>query len=392
MTNVDRYEKLNELSDKERKELYELYEKMPNICGIDDLLGQDKNGIINAPSDTYKLNAKIMGRLLENDPKKVTSKYSIWFRKKFLYGMVLDNCIKDINGKKHQMVRAAEIPTDRPVIFMPNHISRNDASASIIAGGRLSYLVFGSLPLLFQTQTGLEAWINGIFVLNRKNKDSKKALLDKIEYAFDIGLPATTLYPEASLNKSPNKLLLEYWKGIFVLSKKSGAPVVPIVHLEVGDKIYSSRLAPVDFKTWEMEQADEALAHLRELAATELYNLMDEFAHTTREEFMLEALEKYKNIPRVDIDFWAKKYPDLTRKQIIDQLITMDEICEFIIKDQVEAAGIYYDYKIETTAHYQPKDRVEPEEVWMPIIKATTIDEEHNQILNRIPKNYQRKY
>lgn len=392
MENIDRFKKINELPEEERKFARSLCNIVPNLTGIEDILGQDKDGVISVPTDQLKKNIKLMGHLLENDPEKVVSKKSIWIRKNIMHKLIIDNCEKDLHGKKHQMVKKSEINTDGPVIFMPNHISRYDATASIMAAEeRLGYLVFGGLPIFYQTKTGFEAWLNGSFVINRKDPSSRKALIDKIMYGFELGLPSVIMYPEASVNKTPNKLLLDYWKGVFILSKKSGAPIVPIVHLELDDIIYSSRLEPVDFKDWDIEQATEAMEYLRELVATELYELMDKYAHTTREDFMIEAIRKYKGIDREGISYLQSKY-NLSRKEVIDRIITMDEICDLMIGEKMEFCQDTYDWEIETTAHYQPKDKPDPNDVWEPIIKASGVRAEDNHIRKLIPKNYQKNY
>ena len=310
----EKYQRLRNLSDKEKEFLNKVLEEIPNIEFIEDLLGKDKFGIVVPPSDKFKENIKRVGHLLENDPEKVTSKFSIWFRKKFIYKMALDNCPKDLGDKELIKVKEAEIPKDRPLIFAPNHYSRDDAAIGISMARILAYLVFGGLPYFYQSKVGFEAWANGSILINRKNKDSRKALNEKIKYAFENGLPAVLFYPEASLNKSPNKLLLNYWNGIFKLAKECGAAIIPIASITVDNKIYSSRLPWIDVSEMSIDEANE---HLREVIGTEIYNLMEQYATTTREDILLDGLEKYKGITRADILELEKKYPHVAIKEII---------------------------------------------------------------------------
>ena len=338
---------------------------IPNINGISDLLGQDKDGNINTGSVLFYILSRTFGRLLDNDPGIVLSSKSIRFRCKYLHGLIISLGPLFLNGKTLIKEKAAELPTNRPIIFAPNHGYLEDAISSILVAEQHAYFVFGSLPQFFNTFNGIAAYLNGSILVNRKNKASRQAVIEKAVQALELGANLI-LYPEGVLNKTANKLTLEYWPGIIKIAKRSNALIVPIVHLFTENDIHSSRLKPFDATQYSDEEIQEALEDLRTTVNTELWELMEKYAHVSRD----DILGKHK---------------------------TMTDACEDIVKKQIEAVGKFYDFPIETTGDYRSKRVLNFADAFLPIINAIpTAQLANNEIATMIDtlqrEDYQRRY
>lgn len=322
--------------------------KVPNLTSEADLLGQDKEGIVNDGSFLFNFMVRLCGRLLDNDPKKVLSMRSINFRTKYIHNLLIKVCPAFLNGKKFHLIKSSPIPKDRPVIFAPNHGFTEDTASSILAAEEQAYIMFGSLPQFFNTLNGVGAYINGSILINRKDKSSRKASVEKAVHALNLGTNLI-LFPEGVFNKSPNELLLPFWNGIYRIAKRTNALIVPIVHLKVGDNIYSSRLEAFDVNRYDdielgdnEDSCSRALTDLRNLMASELFELME-------------------------------KYSISSRDAILDGASSMHEASERIIGEQVQEAGKYYDFDIETSAHY--KQHTPLSEIWENIANMDTVED-----------------
>ena len=338
---------------------------IPNINDISDLLGQDKDGNINTCSALFYILSRIFGRLLDNDPNMVLSEKSIRFRRKYLHGLIISLGSLFLNGKTLIKEKTAELPTDRPIIFAPNHGYLEDAISSILVAERHAYFVFGSLPQFFNTFNGIAAYLNGSILVNRKNKSSRQAVIEKAVQALEFGTNLI-LYPEGVLNKTANKLTLEYWPGIIKIAKRSNALIVPIVHLFTENEIHSSRLKPFDIIPYSDGQVHEALEDLRTIVNTELWDMMEKYAH-------------------------------VSRCDILGEYGAMTDACEAIVKKQVEAVGKFYDFSIETTGDHRAKDKTNFTDAFLPIIAdlsaAQLANNEIATFINVLQReDYQRRY
>ncbi len=312
-----------------------ILDALPDV-NIADMLGKNSEGTVNRGSKLFYLLPHIAGRLMDNDPDKVLSRLTIKIRRDFVYPLVLVFGKYFLGGTKQIFEKQEPLPKGRPLIFTPNHGFVLDAICSALAAKEHSYVVFGTLSHFFNTGYGVAAYLNGCLLINRKDKTSKQALIDKAVRALNLGTNVM-IFPEGAWNKSPNLLLLNYWSGVFRIAKQTNALIVPIVHLPVGNKIYSSRLAPFDPSSYADEDFEEALATLRDIMSTELMELMSKYSVSTRAEIMGDSR-------------------------------TMHEACERIISEQVRTAGRFYDCEIETgNADFRSDDASRPGDVWRPI-------------------------
>lgn len=374
----------------EQKNIDLIMKRVSNLNGIEDILGKDREGYVPHGSFFFYVLPHLLGKYLDNDPDKTITQKAIEFRKKYLHNIIMKIAPNDLHGKELIKEKESPLPKNKPIIFTANHGFMEDATSTYIISGDHAYYCFGSIPQMFNTSYGLSLELIGCIAINRKNTESRRGLVDKASKVLELG-GNIIMFPEATHNRTANKLVIDYWPGIFRIAKKTGAVVVPITHLLVDDKIYSSRLPYIDFSKYNLEEEKEALEELKTVICTELYSLMDKYAHTTREELMLDAIQKSKGIEEKEIIQLAEK-EKLSKEQIINSLITSEEVYEKMIRDKEDYLGKYYDFETERLATYHPKEVADMYEVWEPIINACNVPKEENEILKMIPKNYQRRY
>ena len=342
-------------------------EHIPNIENLTDLLGQDSNGITSDCSALFYFLPRLFGRLLKNDPKAVLSKNSILFRRKYIHNIILRIGPLFLNGKKLIREKLAPLPSGRPLIFAPNHGFIQDPMCSVLMAERHAYLLFGSLPQFFNTFNGVAAYLNGVIFINRKNKDSRQASIEKAVHTLRLGTNLI-IYPEGVINKTPNQLTLPYWPGIIKVAKKANALIIPIVHLLSGEEIHSSRLDAFDATLYNDDNTQQALIDLQTIVNTELWNLMEKYACTLR-------------------------------TGILEGHDTMADACESIVRRQVGTLGRFYDCSIECSADYRDKSRTREADIWRPVAQleltpqnAATVmfARERVRILDK--EDYQRRF
>ena len=345
-------------------------------CCLKDLVGDDE------PSKLFYLLANKLSYLMDNDPDKVLSKNGINRRKKinkiikkigpiFLSSKQVMEDREKLKNPNSTITDKGILLPDGPVIWAPNHGFKDDALATVLAASRNAYFLFGSLPQFYNTFDGVTAWLNGSILVNRKNKESKKAAVKKCEKALDLGTDLI-IYPEGVWNKSPNLLTLKLWPGIYRIAKEKNVKIVPVIHYkkeqhlkEKTDYIHTVVDDPVDISNMS-ERA--ALEYLREIYAYWLYLMME-------------------------------KYGQSTRSKEIEGFNSSTEVWEQRLKERVATAD-RYDREIEIKSDYVDRSDLELLQAWEDIanIKNITSDniclvEEAKQKVKQIKENnFQRRF
>ena len=309
------------------------------ISGVSakDLLGTSKSSLLFYP----------LFRLLRNlvlcDPEKSLSRLSILVRKiihpLLLLLVPLFMGYKQTVESKNQLLgmdapdQPLQLPKE-PVIWCVNHGFKDDIAASIRAT-RHSYLFFGSLPHFFNTFDGIALLLNGVILCNRKNREMKKAAFDLSVQALKKGNDVT-IFPEGVWNKTPEKLILDLWPGVYRLAKETGCKVVPVIHyLADPHKKYEGNVIHTvvgDPVSMEGLDEQEGLALLRDSMATWYFLMME-------------------------------KYGQTTRGKLLNGFASADDAWESYIAMHTGCVK-YYDREIELCSDYRPRHIVRPETVW----------------------------
>lgn len=232
-----------------------------------------------------------------------------------------------------------------PVIWIANHAFKDDIAATILGARRHAYVLFGSLPQLYNSIDGLALYLNGIVLMNRKTSASKRLSTKK---AVEIIKSGTDLiiFPEGVWNKTPEKLALDFWPGVYRISQETGAKVVPMAHY-IKDPVNRARDNPIhtvvdDPVGLENMTERSALIYLRDIVATWYYLMMEKYGRSTRDEEMKAKASVH--------DIWGSS-----------------------LRDRVKTAG-RYDTEIEFTADYRSKEIITPEQVWQPVASIQMYD------------------
>ncbi len=174
--------------------------------------------------------------LLSDNPKDVLSRTGVNIRKMihplFLYLVPFTTKNKlIIEGK-------TSVPLDRPIIYAATHGFRDDIAFTLKTIGKHAYLLYGSIPDFYQSIDGIALWLNGTIIVDRKDKNSKKASISKMEYAIDLSSDIL-MYPEGVWNKDPVVTVQKLYTGIYRLAKSKNALVVPVATILNGKNGYS---------------------------------------------------------------------------------------------------------------------------------------------------------
>ena len=308
------------------------------------------------------LNMKCFGYLLKDNPEQVISPNGVLLRKKVTYplvqklgplflhsNLVLENR-NELLGKidsatgKYEQDRGIDLPNE-PVIWAPNHHFKDDVLASVISTKRPAYILFGSVPQFYNTFDGVLAYLVGALMTNRKLRSSRRASIEKAKKAMSYNTDIL-LFPEGVWNKYPHHLLLKFWPGIYMLAKETGAKVAPIVHYIYDptqrlpkhlNPIHTVVDDPIDIAQLS-EKA--ALEYVRDVMSTWYYLMMEKYGKSTREEVLM-------GLP----------FKDAYDKYMAAMMDTVDR----------------YDSEIERSAHFRPRNIIQPEDAFGTVAKVKNI-------------------
>lgn len=225
----------------------------------------------------------------------------------------------------YHIQRNSNLPTDRPLIFACTHQCKDDIACGLASTGRHTYLLFASLLDFYGTLDGFALWTNGVILVDRKDKNSRKAAIPKMKYAIEMGADIL-MYPEGTLNKTKNLIVQKLFPGIYHLAKDTNALIVPMAIIQEDKNVYSKVCEPFDICKFEKEAG---LNKLRDIMATAKYELM----------------EKYSKISRSEI-----KNTELFWENAIDEL--------------VDSMMPYYDFEIENSSQYIDKNETTYEQAF----------------------------
>lgn len=207
------------------------------------------------------------------------------------------------------------------VIWASNHAFKDDIAGSIVAASRHAYILFGSIPQFYNTFDGIAAYLNGVVMINRKSKMNRSTSVYRASKIFRQGTDLL-IFPEGVWNKTPEKILLNFWPGIYRISKETGAWVVPVIHY-IKDPTYrlsNNLIHTVVDDAVRLDDMSEhaALAYLQEIMGTWYYLMMEKYGKSTRKEELsgfsdscsaweVQLAERLKMVERYDreIEFCA---------------------------------------------------------------------------------------
>ncbi len=284
------------------------------------------------PSLLFRILNKNFLYLLSNDTNDVFSKQGIAIRR------MINPIVKMVGPLflKHKQVfekKQVELP-DESVIWCGNHSFKDDILATVLSA-RHSYILLGSLPMFFNTFDGVTSYINGVVLCNRKVKASRKSSVEKCKFLLENGTDLI-MFPEGVWNKTPEKLVLDMWPGVYKIAKETGRKIVPVIHyLKDPQKKYSGNVIHTviaDPISMEGLSEQDGLALIRDTIATWYYIMME-------------------------------KYGEAQRSNIVGKNETSEQVWENYIAKHT-ASVPFYDREIELQGDFRSKNITLPEDVW----------------------------
>lgn len=298
------------------------------------------------PSPLFYLLADRMAYLMSGDPERVLSERKVRLRRRMNGFLKLIGPLflqqRQVFESRNTLLGIDQpdksfILPEEPVIWCANHAFKDDILATVLAC-RHAYIFFGSLPVYFNTFDGVSAFINGVIMCNRKMAVSRRASTENAKRVLAMGADLL-LFPEGVWNKTPERLLLDFWPGIYRMAKDTGSKIVPVIHyLAEPHKKYKDNVihtVVADPVSMEGLSEVEGLKLLRDTMATWYYRLME-------------------------------RYGRFTRQEVLAGHSSSDDAWESYISVHTGAIK-YYDREIELSEDFRPRDIVRPEDVWRPV-------------------------
>lgn len=373
------------------------------LSGFSDLVGDDL-----VPSNMFCFNIEHIGKLLDGDPDNVLSKLGVKLRglstaklvkllgENFMTSkQVFENRNELLNKKdengKYILDNGIVLPKE-PVIWASNHHFKDDALASVRAAQRPVYIMFGSIPLYFNTFDGVLAFLIGSILINRKVKKSKQAAIPKANKAIDYGADLLW-YPEATHNKTANELILDIWNGIYRVANEKGTKVVPAVHyiFDPTQKILPHELNPIHTVVddpIDLTQFSEkaGLEYFKEVLSTWYYLMLEKYGKMSRE----ELFEAYKK---------RASFYGVSEEELRTHPLTSAEIGELYNLD-LRSTVNGYDKAIEVMSNFENKSIIKPEKAFADIANIKNTNPENvleviqasKLVRERKYENYQKRF
>lgn len=178
----------------------------------------------------------VLNYLLKNDPNKVLSKSGIKIRK--IINPIFRQIMMIFTSGKLKVVRKGSVPANQKVIYAGTHGFHDDIIYTMKTINKHTYLLYGSLMDFYNSFHGLGLWVNGVILVDRKNKESRRAAVNKMTQALNLGANIV-MFPEGTWNKNESIPVQKLYPGIYEVAEKTGALVVPIATVLDGNICYA---------------------------------------------------------------------------------------------------------------------------------------------------------
>lgn len=242
-----------------------------------------KNDRIRTTKGGIGVNNTILEYLLKNNPDDVLSKSGVKIRK--FISPIFRKVMMLFTSGKLVIVRKGVVPKDKNIIYAATHGFHDDIIFSMKTANRHTYLLYGSLMDFFKSFHGLGLWVNGVTLVDRKNKQSRNAAPLKMARVSEYGTN-NIMFPEGTWNKTEAKPVQKLYPGIYDVAEKTGDLVVPIATVLDGDICYS-----IEGNAYDITYIDEKLS--LEIVKQQLLKITkskDLFIYNFNNEFFIRSI------------------------------------------------------------------------------------------------------
>ena len=179
----------------------------------------------------------------------------------------------DLKKGKHNIIveRYPKLNKKEPYIFVCNHTCPEDIETVLNVLDRNAYLVLGSVKTLREESDGYLVWLNGTIPFDISNKKEKSTVIPKAERVLKTN--SVLIFPEASHNLHPNKIINNLFDGPVNMALSSGRKIVLVSLIRDNEKnvSYVDVSNPVDIIRLN-EELDEEFSYNDENLPPKEYN------------------------------------------------------------------------------------------------------------------------
>lgn len=180
---------------------------------------------------------KMLKYLLSNDPNKCITKLGISIRK-IINPLFRNIMMLSTNGKI--IIDNNNTTSNKKIIYAGTHGFHDDIIFTIKTINNHAYLLYGNLLDFFKTFHGFGLWINGVILVDRTNKESRKSSIQKMIKVLNNN-GNIVMFPEGTWNMDDSLVVGNLHLGIYEVAEKTKAKIVPVATYLDGNKAYSKQ-------------------------------------------------------------------------------------------------------------------------------------------------------
>lgn len=275
------------------------------------------------------------------DVNNFTSDMGIWTRRAI--NKIWRKALAIATNKTVIVEQYPVLEKDKVYIFAANHSFDEDAISLLQSIDRNAYMLQGSTHQMEHNLIFYAMWINGMIYVNRLDKESRKAAIEKMKRILMSG-SSVILFPEGGYNNTENQLITPLFSSPYILSKELGVEVVPIVSFNDmdSDVIFIRAGNPMSLSCYEKE---EALDILRDAMATLVYEIMEEHTVLLKRKNLGEEPRICYLEARIKVYECFKWYTDVWDEELTyypgHNVTTPKKSREYVDNVQVDARNAY---------------------------------------------------
>ena len=198
----------------------------------------------------------MLNYLLDNNPNKTISKKGIKIRK--IINPLFRQVMMLFTKGKLKIVRKGIVPKNQKIIYAGTHGFHDDIIFTMKVANRHCYLLYGSLMDFYNSFHGLGLWVNGVILVDRKQRESRKSCINKMVQVLNCDTNIV-MFPEGTWNKNESLPVQKLYPGIYDVAEKTGALVVPIATVLDENICYALEGDAYDITDINYEMANEIL-------------------------------------------------------------------------------------------------------------------------------------
>lgn len=133
----------------------------------------------------YTKENRLLRYLTTNDPETTISKHGIFLRK-LMYPIIrkLSGPLTDVEGI---LFKSNPLPKGPKIFAVTHTYSREDIAWSLHFAGEQTFLLTNARQELLYTSDGYALWASGIILVDRYDKENRKAAIEKAKRVLKLG-------------------------------------------------------------------------------------------------------------------------------------------------------------------------------------------------------------